>query len=375
MFAIPSLADLTNRARQAFRAYLPGSDAWLWPNNINPAAKVLGGMVHEVFGFADFIQRQKFAVTADGESLDLHGAEFGIARKPAQPAYGVVTITATEATSVDAGAIFARLDNVQYRALAAASIGSAGAFNVNVVAEENGAAGNAEAGTSLAIVSGLTGDGALAAVGSAGILGGADVEPDGPYFTSDLATYRGRILFRKRNPIHGGAAADYVTWGTSQPGVTRVYVERRFAGAGTVRVFVLMDDLYANGIPLTGDVDRVADYIATVAPAGATVTVAAPTAHAIDITVTGLTPDTPAVREAVLAELRDAFLRHSIVAGGDTPIGGMPYLAIPQSFSRSWAWQAVANASGEERHAITAPSADVVLSAGEIATLGNVTFA
>ena len=61
-FAIPSLRDLVERARQSFRANLPGTDAWLWPNNIGPSAKVMAGLTHEVFGYADYIARQKFAL-------------------------------------------------------------------------------------------------------------------------------------------------------------------------------------------------------------------------------------------------------------------------------------------------------------------------
>ena len=67
MFQIPSLNDLLGRARASFRAALPGSDAWLWPNNVNPTAKVVAGATSELFGFADYVQRQKFALTADGE--------------------------------------------------------------------------------------------------------------------------------------------------------------------------------------------------------------------------------------------------------------------------------------------------------------------
>jgi uncharacterized phage protein gp47/JayE len=54
--------------------------------------------------------------------------------------------------------------------------------------------------------------------------------------------------------------------------------------------------------------------------------------------------------------------------------GSMPYLASPFSFSRSWIWQAVANASGEQRHKITAPADDVALAPGDMAVLGTVTF-
>jgi uncharacterized phage protein gp47/JayE len=80
------------------------------------------------------------------------------------------------------------------------------------------------------------------------------------------------------------------------------------------------------------------------------------------------------VQEAVRAELASTFRRLGRVAGNDDAFGAMPYLASPQSFSRSWIWQAVANASGEERHAITSPNADIPLAAGEFPVLGTVTF-
>lgn len=374
MFQIPSLADLTDRARKAFRAYLPGSDAWIWPNNINPAAKVIAGMVKEVFGFADYIARQKFAGTADTENLDLHGQEYGLSRRPAAPAYGSLIVTATDAVSVDSGALFQRADDVQFRALAAASIPGPGTFPVQVVCVSDGKTGNTESGTALAIVSGVTGTDPLAEVGANGIMGGADVEPDGDEWTTDLGTFRGRILFRKRYPPHGGAAADYVQWASDVSGVTRVFVERLWNGAGTVRVFVLMDDLYANGIAPPTEIERVDDYIETVRPAGAIVTLAAPMPKTIDVQIGGLNPDTSDVREAIVAELRATFARLSRVSGSDTPHGGMPFLATPASFPRQWIWQSVANAGGEISADVNMPAVDTALSPGEIAVLGSVTF-
>jgi uncharacterized phage protein gp47/JayE len=376
MFAIPSLRDLVERARSQFRTNLPGSDAWIWPNNINPTAKVLGGMTHEVFGFADYIQRQKFALTADSENLDMHGAELGLARRPAAPASGLVTITDVAAMSLAVGAVLRRADGVEYIATAGGSMTGAGTVDVEVVAAIDGQATTAIAGTPLEIISGVVGSDPTAAVSTAnggqGITGGQDVEGDEPF--------RARILFRKRNPPHGGSAADYVMWASSVPGVSSfldqptVFVERLFAGPGTVRVFPLMFDLYANGIPLPADVARVQDYIETVRPAGAMVTVAAPIAHPVDVTISGLHPNTAAERSIVVTELQNAFRRLARVAGSDIDVGNMPYLAYPTSFSRSWIWQAVANATGEVRHAIDAPAADIPLVTAEMPTLGTVSF-
>lgn len=364
-FAIPTLRDLVERSRRAFRDHLPGSDAWLWPNNVAAAAKVYAGGLHELFGFADYIARQIFALTADSEHLDLHGEELGMARRPAAPARGRVELVATTAIEVAIGAEFRRADGGTYRATQAASLAGAGTLAVDVVAALDGAATNAEAGAPLEIVGGVTGFG-VATVHDDGIRGGADVEDDD--------SFRARILFRKRNPPHGGAPADYVLWASAVPGVTRVFVERRPFGPGTVKVYPLMDDLYDHGTAPPAEIARVADTIALDAPAGAVVTVSPPTPVPIDVVIEGLSPDTLAVREAVQSELRATFRRLSRVAGNDAGHSAMPYLAAPATFSRSWLWQAIANAAGEERHVVVEPEADVSLAAGEIAVLGTVTF-
>ncbi|WP_316234960.1 MULTISPECIES: baseplate J/gp47 family protein [unclassified Bradyrhizobium] len=369
MFSIPTLRDSVERARRAFRSYLPGSDAWIYPNNINPTAKLFGGIEHLLFGFADYIQKQKFALTADGENLNLHGEELGLPRRPAAPASGNVPIVTLDALAVANGAVLTRADGARYIATVGGSIGTAGTLIVPVIADSNGKAGNAIAATPLDLTSGFSGPGldtATASVDSGGIVGGLDVEDD--------ETYRARILFRKRNPPHGGAPADYVTWAGQVIGVTRVFVERRFNGPGTVRVFPLMDDLYPDGIPHPADIARVAAFIDEVAPASALVTVAAPVAHPVAVSVGGLQPFTTDVQEAIKAELAASFRINSRVAGSDVPIAPMPYLASPTSFSRSWIWQAIGNAAGETRCRVDLPAADVPLAAAEIATLGAVSF-
>lgn len=365
-FQLPTLQDLLDRTRKSFRTNLPGSDAWIWPNNIGPSAKVIAGAVFEVFGFASYIAKMIFASTApDLETLILHGNEFGISLRPAAPAVGKVILTSDgDDLMVSVNAVFRRSDGVEFLASTSGSRSGAGTLIVPVIALANGANTNTLDGTALEVVSGVTGDALAEASGD--VVGGADIE--------DKETFRARILFRKRYPPHGGAASDYVMWAMSVPGVTRVFVERLWSGVGTVRVFVLMDDLFPNGIPGPADVERVADYIETVRPAGAIVTVQAPAPHIVDVMISGLTPDTTTLREAVLAELREAFPRLGRVAGNDTVHGGMPFLATPFVFPRAWIWQAVGNAGGLVSDAITLPSIDTALIAGEIPVLGTVSF-
>jgi uncharacterized phage protein gp47/JayE len=373
MYVLPDLKELLQRTRVAFRTHLAGSDAWLWPNNIFVSAKVIAGKTFELFGFAAYIQKQIFVHTSpDIESLTLHGNEFGITRKPAAPAEGDIIFTSTEDLIVADAAVLRRTDGVEYRVVSGGTRSGAGTLTVSAICTTDGITGNLEAGASLEIISGVTGD-ATAVVATGGFVLGVDVE--------DMESFRQRILFRKRNPPHGGAPADYVMWAGQVAGVSfredgepTVFVERLWDGPGSVRVFPLMYDLYSDGIPLAADVERVEDYLATVQPAGAAVTVAAPVAVPVAIVINGMEPDTPAVREQVELELRDAFKRLSRVAGSDANFGSMPYLAYPTTFSTSWIWQAVANASGEERHTISAPAADIALTAGQIATFGTLTF-
>lgn len=375
-YVVPTLRDLMQKARNGFRRHMKGTDASIWPNNIYPTAKVIAGSSAEVMGYADYIARGRFAHLApDIESLALHGEEFGIPQKPAEPASGKVTLSSDGQISVDAGAILRRTDGREFSVVAGGALVSAGDLDLDVVSVLDGQASNTLAGAELVDFSGVTSGTGVSysfVVSGDGISLGADVE--------SIESWRARILFRKRNPPHGGSASDYVLWASSISGVSvfgdrpDVYVERLYAGPGTVRVFPLMYDLYEDGVPSVADVARVRNYIETVQPSGAKVVIAAPVRKFVNISISGLEPNTTSVREAVMAELRDTFRRRARVAGIDKEIDGMEYLARPAGFSRSWIWQAIANATGEDRHVLLFPDADIELAPGELPVLGEVTF-
>ncbi|WP_315705064.1 MULTISPECIES: baseplate J/gp47 family protein [unclassified Bradyrhizobium] len=375
-YYLPTLKDLMQKARISFRANLKGSDASVWPNNVYVSAKVLAGALYELFGFAAYIKKQIFAHQApDLDSLGMHGTEYSIPQKPAGPASGNYAISVTDNIVVETNAVLQRTDGVEFLVTAGGSLSTSGTLTVPIIAATDGAIGNCDPNTPLDMVSGFSTTSSTPPTGqvdSNGLTLGTDVE--------DIESWRARILFRKRNPPHGGSAADYVMWAGQVAGVSffldrpTVYVERLWLGPGTVRVFPLMYDLYANGIPQASDVQRVQEYIETLRPAGAKVTVAAPQPVVVNVTIAGLQPNTADVQEAVLAELKDCFFRLSRPAGGDDAFGSMPYLASPFSFSLSWIWQSVANATGEQRHRIVSPSADIALQAGQMAVLGSVTF-
>jgi uncharacterized phage protein gp47/JayE len=368
VFVIPSLKELIARSRAAFKAEA-NLDASLPLNNVYPFANVIGGHDLHLHLRMGYIIDQAFALRADETWLGEHAKEYNIPRKPAALATGNVAVVSTGDISIPVGTLFTRLDDIVYSATSAVSLSSAGTINVPVVAQETGSLANSEAGTELVIGSGPTGAGAdtaTASVGADGIIGGADVE--------DVESWRSRILFRKRFTPHGGAASDYVMWAGAVPGVTRTFVERLYAGPGTVRVFPIFDDYFDGGVATTPYIEAVIAALAIEQPASAVVSVIAPAAHAINVTVTGLAPFTTSVQEAVLAELKDTVRRLGRVSGGDTESSGLPFLATPHTFSRSWIWQAIANATGEERHVLVDPAADIVVPTASIPVLGTVTL-
>jgi uncharacterized phage protein gp47/JayE len=357
-FQIPDLPALVQRAAKAFRVNLKGSDARLWPNNVAVSAKVVAGAVWESFSFIEYISKQIFAKTADGPFIERHALEYGMARLPATFAQGQIVLTGDANVAVPSGLVVQRVDGVVYDVTSSGKTDGSGNVTLDVRARVAGSGGNAANGVLVTLTAPVDRINSLGSVASSGIGLGSDVESD--------ESLRQRVLFRKRNPPHGGAAHDYVAWVREINGVTRVFVDPVNADNNrtSVGVWFLMDDLYANGIPQLSDVARVSAFIDTVRPAGAIVTIAAPTPVSIDFNIQ-VSPDSTNVRNAVIAELSDLFRRGAKVST----------LTEPYTLYRSKLIEAISIAVGEDHHVLTLPAADVVLTEGQIPVIGTVTFA
>jgi uncharacterized phage protein gp47/JayE len=354
-FAIPDIKAVVQRARNAFRSEMPGTDSWVWPNNVYVTAKVIGGAVWEVFGRLKWMDRQRFAMTAEGYELERHGLDYGIARKPASYAQGNVLVVAdTYPTAISVGTVFTRADGATFRSTQSKQVGkyTLDAL-VPVVADTPGRDSNTVYGTPLQLVHSHV---VSAAVDSEGLGQGSDTETDDQL--------RERILHRKRYPPRGGDEHDYIGWARELFGVTRVFVKGNAYGRGTVGVWFLMDDTYPAGIPQAGDVAAVQAHLDSAAPVTASVIVSAPIADCVEVVIKGLAPDTQAVRESVAAELKSLF-RNMARPG----LPGDPFM-----LHQSWIWQAVSNATGERYHAVVAPASDVAFNTGVMPCLKSVTF-
>jgi uncharacterized phage protein gp47/JayE len=366
-FATKTFEQHLTETATGLTAGIGGADAALAANNLAPVSRIIAGHRQDLDLALAYAADQKFVATCADDLLDRHGAEMKppVPRKAATQARGFATVTASGAASVSTGAVFTRSDGARFIALAGIVLPGAGSASVELVAATPGASGATGAGAALSDASGVSGTVSVV-VASGGLGGAADIEGS--------EAYRARLLFAKAFPEHAGAPADWLRYTLAVPGVTRAYIDPLAAGRGTVVVYPFFDLTRTNGIPLESDRLQVSNALAVARPGAGLPVVRAASPLVIDCTIAGLTPATPETRNAVVAEIAATIARNGRPAGFSQPHPDMPFLATAATFSRSWIWQAAANAAGEERHSITLPASDIVLSEGQIAVPGAVTF-
>lgn len=350
MFSRPTLTDLVNRTLADTASRLSAEEL-LRRADAEVSARVMAGTAHGLYGYIDYLSRQFLPDLADTDWLDRHASLWLTeGRKPAAAATGAVTFAGVTGSTVPSGTLLTTPGGVQVTTTEEVTLAS-GTATADAVAVIAGSAGNLLAGAPLSLVSPVTGVQSSAVVAAGGLTGGADIEDD--------EALRARVLSRIQQPPHGGAKFDYVTWALQVPGVTRAWCSPLELGAGTVTVRFVRDD-DASIIPDAGEVTTVQDHIDALRPVTAAVTVVAPVAVPLNLTITGLAPDTAAVRAAIAAEIAD-LLRREAEPGG----------TILLSHLR----EAISIAAGEADHALTVPAANVTHAAGEMAVLGAITWA
>lgn len=349
-FFRPALQDLINRTRDDVVSRLPSPDV-LRHSNAEVYPRVLAGVAHALYGDLEWLSRQLIYDTAESDYLERWGSIWGIARKAATVATGTVALvsnTGSSGVTVPSGTGLVAYDGQLYATTSPVTLVSGFAI-ANVSAVVAGTQGNRAAGQNFTLQSPVPGVSATAAASA--MVGGADIETDD--------SLRSRLLLRISNPPQGGSTKDYEQWALEVAGVTRAWVYPLALGAGTVSVFFMMDGTYMDGIPLAGDVANVDAHIKPLRPVTAAVTVVAPVAVPLNFTISGLTPNTTDVRAAITASLKDLIQREASPGG---------------TLLISHIREAISTAAGEVDHSLNVPSANVVSTAGNISTMGTVSF-
>lgn len=360
-FTRPTLQELVDRIQSDFETRIDGATSLLRRAVLTVMARVYAGAVHLLYGFLDFLATQLFVTTAESTKLNEFGSELNVERTAAVAATGTGEATGTTGVNIPAGSELQTSDGKKYTIDASVSI-VGGVADVDFTASVAGEDGNDDPAIELTFTSPIVGVDSVVTVDADGISGGADEELDD--------AYRERILTRKRQPPHGGAEFDYEEWAKEVSGVTRAWALPLYNGAGTIGLIFVRDNDSGSIFPDASERQEVYDYIVehtdpntgelvglpVTAEPGFQILEATPLTVDIDI---DLEPNTATVQAAVEDELDDLILRE----------GGPEETLYLSRIS-----QAISLATGEERHRLNTPVADVTTTSTQIHQLGTVTF-
>ena len=352
-FSRPTLKALIERTKSDFNGLIADADAFLRRTFTSTYARIIAGLAHGLYGRLAWISEQVHPLTSAIEGLLLHGRTYLVVRKLPSKASGVVILEAADTAIMEKDTEIIRSDGVSF--VSTGEVAAVGGFvAVPVLASNYGVGSNTPSGVQVKLVQPVVGIAASGVVGDGSLTGGSDEE--------GVEAYRARIVERIQKPPQGGAGLDYERWAKEVAGVTRVWVAKNEMGLGTVTVRFMMDDTYADGLPLVGDVARVQEYIDAEnrRPVTAVFYAAAPVGIPLDIEITNLSPVTSEVKVAIEAELADMIRRIA------TPSGIIPLSKI---------WEAVSVATGEDSHLIASPLESIPHEIGRIAILGAVSYA
>lgn len=327
----------------------------LIPNSvIRIMADAKAALAHMVLLYVDWLAKQLLPDTAEKEWLDRHGVIWLTNSDGSKGRQSAVYAEGSFSFTGNPGAILPQFTQLQigtvlYETTEEITIGSTDT-EAPVSCLTPGLAGNLDPGTIVSMVDSVGGIDRGATVVS--MSGGVDEEEDD--------SLRERVLFRIQNPPMGGAAADYVRWARSVPGVTRAWANQEM-GPGTITVRFMMDSVRADnyGLPNEDDLSAVRSYLDTQRPV--TVKdyfVEAPIPLFYSVSISALEDDSETVKGAIEVQLsRMQFQR----------------AAPGQKLYRSWVDEAISRATGEDHHELTFDTITPA-NAGEMPILNDIIY-
>lgn len=347
------------------------------------------------YGYLDWIARQATLASATDPNVILeHGAIRGLTLNPAVAAMVQVQFTGINGTDLSANSPVSRNETGdQYTTTADATVVGA-VVTVTVLAAVEGAAQTPLLGEPMTLGSGIAGITAASGVVTSIVTPGADVE-------DVIDSYKPRALAAYAAPPQGGAWSNYIGWALEVSGVTRAWVTPNGMGAGTVVVYVMLDesesvdggfpqgsngvsqfDMGPGGAPratvASGDQLTVADYICSgraltkgaCQPVTALVYVCAPISTAQNFTIAGTSSWSTATKAAASAAIAGVLLRKG-GPGGALDIGRNVKGTIALSDIES----AIAAVPLTEGFVIQSPTANLTSTTGQLLVLGTITWA
>ena len=309
----------------------------------------LAAQVYALYVQADWVARQAFPQTAEGEYLDYHAQLRSLERKPALPAQGTVRFTAGEAAQSDRaipeGTVCMTAGLVRFATTQAAVL-PAGELTVDVPVQalEPGTAGNVSAQTVVSMA--VAPMGIASCTNPQAFAGGADGEGD--------EELRARILDTFRRLPNGANAAFYEQGALSFDQVAAAAVIPKPRGLGSVDVIVST----LAGTPGEELLEQLQDYFEQRREIAVDVQVKAPAPVTVNVAVQVKAKggwDKTQVLDQVEGALEGWF--DGKLLGQDVLLARLGSL--------------IYGCDGVENYAVSAPAADLAVDADELPVLGT----
>lgn len=305
--------------------------------------------VYTLYVQADWVRRQCFPQTADGEDLEKHAYLRGLERQSATCAQGSITfgvdVASTTDRSIPAGTVCMTAALIRFQTTEDGVL-EAGALTVTVGAEavEAGTSGNVGAGTILSLSEAPVGVGWC--TNSQAFVGGSEAETDEELRVRVLDTYQ-------RMP-NGANAAFYEQGALSFDEVAAAVAISRPRGVGTVDIIVTT----ASGIPSDDLLAELTEYFESRREIAVDLQVKAPEVVELDVEV-----QVEASTGVDVSTLCDT-VETTIATWFD---GGL----LGTSITRAKLGAIIYAVDGVENYNIISPSADVSVDQDELPQLGD----
>lgn len=269
-FDIQSKADIQTRLKADLATQLNGQSSVEGTFNKDMIA-ANSIEFEQAYAEMNLIIEASYAHTSWGIYLTMRAAEFGVIRKESTKAIGKLKVTGEAGAKIIKGSLFATAQDVKFYSKVDEKIGSDGTVIIDIEAGTAGTVGVVEAGTIINIPMSIPN--VVGCMNEAATYDGFDEETD-----KELLE---RYFLKVRTPATSGNEYHYTSWVLSVAGVGQAKPISCWNGNGTVKVIILN----SNGVTASSElIQKVADYIETVRPIGATVTITSPAPKLINIT-------------------------------------------------------------------------------------------
>jgi uncharacterized phage protein gp47/JayE len=180
---------------------------------IKVLAYAFAGVVVLLWRFGSWQYLQIFIATADLPALKKWGSLVNIDYNNGDTAILTADITGATASTITTDVAYLGTNGLVYKVQAPVTV-VGGNATVTIACLTTGSVGNLTNGAVITLTNPFTGVPETAIIASTVNVGSED---------EDTEVYRARVTLRYRLPPQGGAAADYVIWGTEVTEVTDIY--------------------------------------------------------------------------------------------------------------------------------------------------------